>query len=231
MSTRTSLRRSVAIPTLIVHRILKWALEHPDTAAPSFIKPAVGTEATLYSTGHLEEIASETSETERRAATAERELIDWKTAQYMEQRLGDEFDALIISVQKYGCFVELLDIFVEGLLPISALEEAADTRCVLREHDHAIVAVSGNESGRRARGSRRKPPAPARLETRRSHPRPRRTHRPHAPPRRIRPGPESVVADPGVRDRLFFHAGSSAVAHPVNGTPRAPTLLRLLQTG
>jgi ribonuclease R len=139
-------------PDLIVHRILKWALAHPDAAPPSHIKPAVGAEATLYSQNHLEEIAAETSDTERRAASAERELIDWKTAQFMEQHLGDEYDALIISVQKYGCFVELLDLFVEGLLPINALEEAADARCVFRENDHAIVAVLGGD-GRR--GSKR----------------------------------------------------------------------------
>jgi ribonuclease R len=139
-------------PDLIVHRILKWALANPDSPAPTHIKPAVGVEAALYSHNHLEEIASETSETERRAASAERELIDWKTAQFMEHHLGDEYDALIISVQKYGCFVELLDVFVEGLLPINALEDAADARCVFRERDHAIVAVLGGDSGR---GSRR----------------------------------------------------------------------------
>ncbi|MGB7847121.1 MAG: RNB domain-containing ribonuclease [Candidatus Acidiferrum sp.] len=142
-------------PDLIVHRILKWVLAHPGAKAPTTIKPVVGGEATVYSPKHLEEIAAETSETERRAANAERELIAWKTAQFMEQHLGDEYDALIISVQKYGCFVELLDIFVEGLLPISALEEAADARCVYRERDHAIVAVRGGE-GRRG-GGRPKP--------------------------------------------------------------------------
>lgn len=149
-------------PDLIVHRVLKWALANPDTPPPSYIKPAVGTEATLYSTKHLEEIASETSDTERRAATAERELLDWKTAQYMEQRLGDEFDALIISVQKYGCFVELLDLFVEGLLPIGALEEFSGSRCMYRERDHAIVALSSDSGRSRSRGKsgRRQPSAP-----------------------------------------------------------------------
>ena len=106
---------------------------------------------------HLEEIAAETSETERRAAGAERELISWKTAQFMEQHLGDEYDALIISVQKYGCFVELFEVFVEGLLPITALEEAADTRCVYRERDHAIIALFGGDSGRGRRAPRGKP--------------------------------------------------------------------------
>jgi ribonuclease R len=143
-------------PDLIVHRILKWALANPNAPAPTHIKPAVGIEATVYSLKHLEEIAAETSETERRAAGAERELISWKTAQFMEQHLGDEYEALIISVQKYGCFVELFEVFVEGLLPITAIEEAADARCVYRERDHAIVAVSGGDSGRGRRSARRK---------------------------------------------------------------------------
>jgi ribonuclease R len=144
-------------PDLVVHRVLKWAMAHPDAPAPSHLKPAIGTPAAVYSIKHLEEIAAETSETERRAAGAERELINWKTAQFMEQHLGDEYDALIISVQKYGCFVELFEVFVEGLLPITALEEAADARCVYRERDHAIVALGG-DSGPGRRSSRGKPP-------------------------------------------------------------------------
>jgi ribonuclease R len=143
-------------PDLIVHRILKWALANPNAPAPTHIKPAVGTESAVYSVKHLEEIAAETSETERRAVGAERELISWKTAQFMEQHLGDEYEALIISVQKYGCFVELFEVFVEGLLPITAIEEAADARCVYRERDHAIVALPGGDSGRGRRSSRRK---------------------------------------------------------------------------
>ena len=141
-------------PDLVVHRILKWALANPDAKPPQHIKPAVGVEASLYSQKHLEEIAAETSETERRAAGAERELISWKTAQFMEQHLGDEYDALIIGVQKYGAFVELFDEFVEGLVPIGSFEELAEARCVYRERDHAIVAVLGGE-GRRGGGRRK----------------------------------------------------------------------------
>ena len=142
-------------PDLIVHRVLKWALEHPGEAPGSVGKPGAGAEAALYSHGALEEIAAETSEAERRAAGAERELMDWKTAQFMEEHLGEEYDGLIISVQKYGCFVELFEVFVEGLLPIGALEEAAGTRCVYRERDHAIVALQGEQGGRGGKGSRR----------------------------------------------------------------------------
>ncbi len=137
-------------PDLIVHRALKWALANPSAAPPPDPHPEKAASAALYSHRLLEELAKETSEAERRAASAERELRDWKTAQFMEQHLGDEYEGLIISVQKYGCFVELMEVFVEGLLPIGALEEAAGVRCMYREHEHAIVAntFGGNRGGR-----------------------------------------------------------------------------------
>jgi ribonuclease R len=143
-------------PDLIVHRALKWALANPNAGPPPNPHPAKEASAALYSHRLLEELATETSDAERRAATAERELRDWKTAQFMEQHLGDEYEGLIISVQKYGCFVELMEVFVEGLLPIAALEEAAGARCMYREHEHAIVAIEGadNRGGnRRGRGA------------------------------------------------------------------------------
>ena len=71
----------------------------------------------------LEEIAVETSEAERRAQDAERELVEWKKARFLSERLGDEFDALIISVTKFGFFVELIDLFVEGLVPAETLDD------------------------------------------------------------------------------------------------------------
>jgi ribonuclease R len=143
-------------PDLVVHRALKWALAHPNQGAPPDPHPAPHAEAALYNAKQLDELATETSEAERRAASAERELKDWKTAQFMEQHLGDEYEGLIISVQKYGCFVELLEVFVEGLLPIAALEDAANARCVYRERDHAIVAIGGPERSRSGRGAKPK---------------------------------------------------------------------------
>ncbi|HXN65918.1 MAG TPA: VacB/RNase II family 3'-5' exoribonuclease [Candidatus Acidoferrales bacterium] len=121
-------------PDLIVHRVLKWALAHPSGGSGE------GTEQP-YSKTELEEMAQETSDAERRSVAAERELMDWKTAQFMESRLGDEYDALIISVQKFGFFVELMEVFVEGLVPINRLEEKTGDRCTYRERDHAIVAL------------------------------------------------------------------------------------------
>jgi ribonuclease R len=60
----------------------------------------------------------------------------------MESHLGEEYDALIISVQKFGFFVELVDIFVEGLVSVDRLEEFTAQRCVYRERDHSIVCES-----------------------------------------------------------------------------------------
>src|SRR5205823_10606309 len=130
-------------------------LEHRQSAPAAASGGAAvrGAEALVYSRGQLDELASETSEAERRANGAERELMDWKTAQFMEEHLGEEYDGLIISVQKYGCFVELFEVFVEGLLPITALEEFANARCVIRERDHTIVAMPGGRGPRRSHGA------------------------------------------------------------------------------
>lgn len=140
-------------PDLIVHRVLKWALAHPHARSEEQshpdVRPGRGhsdarTEAAVrYSQGELAAIALESSEAERRADAAERELMDWKTAQFMEQHLGDEYEALIISVQKFGFFVELMEIFVEGLVPINRLEEETGAHCLYRERDHAIVSGRG----------------------------------------------------------------------------------------
>jgi ribonuclease R len=132
-------------PDLIVHRALKWALENPDVAPVRAPVPDRRDEeksiAALgpYRRVELQEIASQSSEAERRADSAERELMQWKTAQFMENHLGEEYGALIISVQKFGFFVELVEIFVEGLVSIDRLEEFTGQRCVYRERDHSIV--------------------------------------------------------------------------------------------
>jgi ribonuclease R len=69
----------------------------------------------------LPELAGECSQSERRAADAERELVEWKKVQFMAERIGEDFDALVISTAKYGLFVELAELFIEGLVPIDTL--------------------------------------------------------------------------------------------------------------
>jgi len=93
-------------PDLVVHRVLAHYLD---------------TKSTLLESRTLHEIGDDTSFTERRAGEAERELIEWKKVKFMEDRVGDEFGALIISTTKFGFFVELTDLFVEGLVPVETL--------------------------------------------------------------------------------------------------------------
>jgi ribonuclease R len=69
----------------------------------------------------LHDIAEESSQSERHADDAERELLEWKKIKFMLDRVGEDFQALIISVTKFGFFVELTDLFIEGLVPLSTL--------------------------------------------------------------------------------------------------------------
>ena len=91
-------------PDLIVHRLLR-----------NLLGQGAGPVADLAS------IAADCSQSERRAADAERELVEWKKVKFMADRVGQDFDALIISTAKYGLFVELADLFIEGLVPIDTL--------------------------------------------------------------------------------------------------------------
>ncbi|MBI1982917.1 MAG: RNB domain-containing ribonuclease, partial [Acidobacteria bacterium] len=152
-------------PDLIVHRILKAVLElqggsaHVREESPRersgrrASRPSRGT-ATRHTgvpnlpggavprAGELHNLGLETSEAERRAADAERELMEWKKVLFMSGRLGDEFDALIISLTKHGFFVELEDLFVEGFVPVESFD---DDRYIYRERLRALV---GRHSGK-----------------------------------------------------------------------------------
>jgi ribonuclease R len=90
----------------------------------------------------LNAIAAESSQSERRADDAERELIEWKKIKFMQDRVGEDFNAIILSCTKYGFFVELDDLFIEGLVPLATLQ---DDRYIFRDTDRQIV---GTRNGR-----------------------------------------------------------------------------------
>jgi len=94
-------------PDLMVHRLLRAVL--------------AGQAASLPGESELKSVADECSQSERRAADAERELVEWKKVKFMAERVGQDFNALIIGTAKYGLFVELEDLFIEGLVPIDTL--------------------------------------------------------------------------------------------------------------
>ena len=84
----------------------------------------------------LHDIAVESSQAERRSDDAERELMEWKKVKFMEGRVGEEFDGLIVSVTKFGMFVELNDMFIEGLVPLDSL---IDDRYLYHENTRQII--------------------------------------------------------------------------------------------
>jgi ribonuclease R len=105
-------------------------------------KPVTGSGSATFEApipeAELAAIASETSITERRSAEAERELVEWKKVRFMQDRVGEEFEAMILNPAKYGLFVELKDLFVEGLVPIETL---LNDRYTYRENTREIVGA------------------------------------------------------------------------------------------
>src|SRR3954463_10555278 len=99
-------------PDLVVHRTLRES--RLDTMS-SDRKDALVED--------LPEIAKHTSERERRADDAERELVQWKKVRFMADKVGDEFEGYITGVTAFGLFIELIEHFVEGLVHISTMAD------------------------------------------------------------------------------------------------------------
>jgi ribonuclease R len=91
----------------------------------------------------LHEIAESSSQSERAAAEAERELLEWKKLKFMEQRVGEDFDGLIVSVTKFGIFVELTELFIEGLVPLNSL---ADDNYSYHENTRQIIGARSKKT-------------------------------------------------------------------------------------
>ena len=98
-------------PDLVVHRLLKSLLRGEG-------RPELD----------LEAIAAASSERERNSAEAEQSLVEWRILRFLKDRLGDEFDGLVVDVIKAGLLVELDGYFVSGLLPFSSLAGAFEPR-------------------------------------------------------------------------------------------------------
>ncbi len=100
-------------PDLIAHRMLDRALRGEK------LKPNERADLLRY----LQEAGKHTSERERHAMDAEREMVDLKKAQFMMNKIGEEFTGFITSLANFGFFVELDAYFVEGLVKLSALTD------------------------------------------------------------------------------------------------------------
>jgi ribonuclease R len=100
-------------PDLLVHRMFDRALRG-DKLRPNEREDLIR---------YLQEAGKHTSERERHAMDAEREMLDLKKAQFMMNKLGEEFTGYITSLATFGFFVELDAYFVEGLVKLSSLTD------------------------------------------------------------------------------------------------------------
>ncbi|HSH30647.1 MAG TPA: VacB/RNase II family 3'-5' exoribonuclease, partial [Thiohalobacter sp.] len=100
-------------PDLLVHRAIRHVLRN------SKRKKA---RAYNYSHTDMQKFGEQCSMTERRADEATRDAEDWLKCEYMMDKVGEVYDGIISSVTSFGIFVELRDIFVEGLVHITALK-------------------------------------------------------------------------------------------------------------
>jgi ribonuclease R len=147
-------------PDLIVHRITKALLdagvdghgvlaEGEPHAKSKSAKEQHTPHKSIYepiAEGELSSIGQECSENERRAADAERELVEWKKIKFMRDRVGEDFSGMILNATKYGLFVELDDLFVEGLVPLHTLGAYDNDHYTYRENTRQII---GDRWGRK----------------------------------------------------------------------------------
>jgi ribonuclease R len=110
-------------PDLIVHRTLRESRVGMTDARREELQD------------DLPEIAKHTSDMERRADDAERELLQWKKVRFMADKVGDEYDGYITGVAPFGLFIELIEHFVEGLVHISSM---ADDYYRFLEQQHVL---------------------------------------------------------------------------------------------
>lgn len=121
-------------PDLVVHRLLKARLKKDleDRKVQQLMRD-------------LPEIADLSSQRERQAVEAEREIMRWIMAQFMADKVGDEFEGFIIDIRENGFYVELIEHFVEGFVPLDVLW---DDYYIFHEKDHSLVGENTGTSYR-----------------------------------------------------------------------------------
>ncbi len=120
-------------PDLVVHRTLKALIG------------AAGTAGVRYEPPELAALGENTSKLEKRADEADRYVATYLKCSYLLERIGQTFQGLITTVVEFGCFVQILDVSVDGLLHIDNLR---DDEYEMEEHGHGW---RGRRTGRRLR--------------------------------------------------------------------------------
>jgi len=122
-------------PDLIVHRMLTKLLE----SGPMYGELRAQVEAKMPS------IALQSSERERRAEEAEREVLEWKKVIFMRDKVGVAFNGIVTGVAPFGLFVDLEEVFVTGMVPVATI---GGDFWIFKERAHRLI---GQASGRELR--------------------------------------------------------------------------------
>nr|WP_320136049.1 ribonuclease R [uncultured Amphritea sp.] len=132
-------------PDLLVHRAIR-GLIHSDSKSSHITRPANfkldKRFAHRYTLAQMVELGEHCSMTERRADDATRDVMSWLKCEYMQDCVGDEFSGVISAVTGFGVFVELEEVYVEGLIHISALPGD------YYHYDAALQRLHGERSGK-----------------------------------------------------------------------------------
>jgi ribonuclease R len=140
-------------PDLVVHRALRAARLAVRRTGPRAGERSqsgdLSPEAREEWAEELPEVARHTSEMERRADDAERELLQWKKVKFMADKVGDEFEGYVTGVAAFGLFVELVEHFVEGMVHVSTMADDyyrfVDTAHLLRGENTQKVYRLGDK--------------------------------------------------------------------------------------
>lgn len=105
-------------PDLVLHRVIRYLLAKERGEATEKWTQDGGYH---YQLDELDKLGEECSTTERRADEATRDVSDWLKCEFMQDHVGDTFEAVIASVTSFGLFVRLNELFIDGLVHISSL--------------------------------------------------------------------------------------------------------------
>lgn len=135
-------------PDLLVHRAIRYLIRgegRPKVTqayrvpnSPEIKKNKIYS----YDDAQMDDLGTNCSMTERRADEATRDVESWLKCQYVEQHIGEAFDGVVTAVTPFGLFVELKDLFVDGLVHISSLGKDYFI------HDPDLQAIIGERTGR-----------------------------------------------------------------------------------
>ena len=110
-------------PDLLVHRAIRHLIQTKSSRHVKYKNKARIGEQKIYpyTEKEIQALGVASSNSERRADAASYSVLDWLKCEYMENRVGEEFDGIVTSVTSFGLFVELDGIYIEGLVHVTDL--------------------------------------------------------------------------------------------------------------